>query len=96
MVVADLAFGPYQALSHRRLGNEEGAGDLRRRQPSEQAQGQRHLGLGGQGGMAAQEDQPELVVGYDIEVTQISGHRRLGIGEAVGGEMPLGARRLAA
>ena len=40
--VADLALGPDQALGQGRLRDEEGPGDLGRRQAAERAQGQRH------------------------------------------------------
>jgi hypothetical protein len=58
----DLAFGPQETLGHRRLGDQEGSSDLRRGQAADRAQGQRDLGLLGQRGMAAQEDETELVV----------------------------------
>ena len=60
----DLVLGPHEPLGHRRLGDEEGPGDLGGLQPGDQPQRQRHLGAGGQGGVAAGEDQAELVVGH--------------------------------
>ena len=39
----DLALGPHQPLRHRRLGDQEGAGDLVGRQAAERAQGERDL-----------------------------------------------------
>ena len=61
--VADLALGPHQPLGHRRLGHEEGAGDLGRGEAAEGAQGERDPGLEGERRVAAGEDQPQPVVG---------------------------------
>ena len=58
----DLPLGPHQPLRHRRLGDQEGGGDLRRGQPADAAQRQRDPRLRVQGRMAAHEDEPELVV----------------------------------
>ena len=55
--VADLALGPHQSLGHGRLGYQEGARDLRGRQPSQEAQRQRDLRCHGQRGVAAGENQ---------------------------------------
>ena len=60
--LADLALRPDEALGERRLGHEEGASDLGRREPAERAQGQGDRGLGRERRVAAGEDQPELVV----------------------------------
>jgi hypothetical protein len=54
--------GAHQPARHRRFSHQEGACDLLGRQPVEQAQGQRHLRLGGQGGVAAGEDQAQPFV----------------------------------
>ena len=62
--VADLALGPDQPLGHGRLGHQEGAGDLGGGEPAQQPQGQRHLGPGAEGGVAAGEDQPQPVVAH--------------------------------
>jgi hypothetical protein len=59
---ADLGLGPHQPLRDRGLGSEEGPGDLRGLQPAHQAQREGDLGGGGKGGVAAREDQPQLVV----------------------------------
>ena len=67
VVVAQLALGPHDPLGERRLGDEEGAGDLGGVEPAEQPQRERDLGVGGERGMAAQEHQPELVVGDDVD-----------------------------
>ena len=60
--VADLLLGPHDALGHRRLGHEEGVGDLGRLEPAEQAQRERDLGRRGQRRVAAREDQAQPVV----------------------------------
>ena len=60
--VADLALRPDEPLGERRLGHEEGPGDLGRREPAERPQRQRHPGVHRQGRMAAREDQPQAVV----------------------------------
>ncbi len=62
--VADLRLRPDDPLRHRRLGDEEGACDLGRRQPAEQAQGERHLGGPSERRMAAGEHEPQPVVGH--------------------------------
>ena len=62
--VADLRLGPDQPLRHRRLGGEEGAGDLGRGEAAERAQGQRDARLRPQRRVAAGEDQPQAVVGH--------------------------------
>ena len=67
VVVAQLALGPDDALGERRLGDEEGPGDLGRVEPAEQPQRQRDLGVGGERRVAAQEHQSELVVGDDVD-----------------------------
>jgi hypothetical protein len=54
--------GPADALGHRRLGDEEGVGDLPGREAGDGAQGERHLGGGRQVGMAAAEEEEEGVV----------------------------------
>ena len=58
----DLALGPHQSYSHRVLGHEEGSCDLPGRQAAEQPEGERHLGFGGQGRVAAGEDEAQPVV----------------------------------
>ena len=97
VVVAELALGPHDALGHGRLGDQEGPGDLGHLEPAEQPQGQRHLGVGAEGGVAAQEHQPELVVGDDVdEVVEVV---EVGVGvvgfhgrrvQSVGGEVAVG------
>ena len=61
--VADLSLRADEPLRERRLRDEERARDLRRRQPAEQAQRQRHLRVGGERRVAAGEDQLEPLVG---------------------------------
>ena len=68
------ALGAADPLCHRRLGNEVGARDLRRRQAADRAQGQRDRRLGRQGWARAQEVQRERVV----DVRHRAG-RRLGV-----------------
>ena len=57
--------------------------DLGRRQPPDLAQGQRHAGLGRQGGVAAGEDEREAVVGDRAHVVLL-GRQRLEPGEQLG------------
>ena len=59
----DLALGAHQPLGHRRLGYQVGPGDLAGREAADRTQGQRDLGLRRERRVAAQEDQPQLVVG---------------------------------
>ena len=63
---ADLRLRPHQPLGHGRLGHQEGAGDLGRRQAGHQAQRQRDAGLGRERRVAAGEDQLETVVGHCV------------------------------
>ena len=60
--VADLPLRPHEPLLHRRLGGEEGAGDLRRAQAAQRAERQRDPRLGRERRVAAGEDQPQPVV----------------------------------
>ena len=64
--VPDLAFRPDQPLSHRRLGDEERAGDLRGAQAAEQPERQRDLRLPRERGVAAGEDQPQPVILHGV------------------------------
>src|SRR3954454_17045161 len=61
--VADLPLGPDEALGERRLRDEEGASDLRRLEPADEAQRQRDLRLRRERRVAAGEDQLEPLVG---------------------------------
>ena len=54
----DLLFRPGDAGGHGGLADQERAGDLGGGQPAHQPQGQGDLGLGGERGMAAGEEQP--------------------------------------
>ena len=82
VVVAQLALGPHDALRHRRLRHEEGSGDLGGVEPAEQAQRERHLHVGRQRRVAAQEHEAQLVVGDDVdELVEVL---QLGIGRGVG------------
>ena len=60
---ADLVLRPDQPLGHRRVARQKGAGDLRRGQSAEQAQGERDLCVGRERGVAAREDQRQPLVG---------------------------------
>ena len=64
----DLALGADEALGHRRLGDEEGAGNLGGGQPSEQAQRERHLRIRRQRWVAAGEDETEPVVRHGFHL----------------------------
>ena len=61
--VTNFALGPHQPLGHRRRGHEKRAGDLVGLQAAEHAEGQAYLGVVGQRGVAAGEDQTQAVVG---------------------------------
>ena len=88
--VADLALGPDEALGQRRLGDQERAGDLGRRQPAQRSQRERHPGVERERRVAAGEDQAQSVV-RDV-------HRilcRIGVdGAQVGLELGLARQRL--
>ena len=58
----DPLLGPADALGHRGLGNQEGIRDLRRRQPTDRAQGERELRRSRQRGVTAHEQEREGVV----------------------------------
>ena len=60
--VADLALRPHEPLRHRRLRDEEGAGDLGRLEAGDGAQRERDLSLRRERRVAAGEDQPQPVV----------------------------------
>ena len=66
VVVAQLALRPNDPLGDGRLRHEERAGDLGGVEATQQSQGERHLGVGRQRGMAAQEHQAQLVVGDHV------------------------------
>ena len=61
--IPDLPLRAHEPLRERRLGNEETAGDLRRRETADEAQRQRDLRVRGERRMAAGEDQLEAFVG---------------------------------
>ena len=67
VVVVKFAFGPYDPLRHRRLRYQERPGDLAYRKTGEQPQDETDLGVSGQGGVSAEEHEPQLVVGDDID-----------------------------
>ena len=56
-VVGEAALGAHEALRHRRLGDEEQPGHLRRRQPAQRPQRQRHPALDRQHRVARREHQ---------------------------------------
>ncbi len=58
----DLALGAHQALGHGRLGDEERARDLRRREPAERSQSECDLRVDGERGVTAREDELEALV----------------------------------
>ena len=63
----EFALGPDDPLRHRRLRYHEGVGDLARREASQEPQDESDLGVGGQGGVCAEEHEPQLVVGDNVE-----------------------------
>ncbi len=60
--LGERALGARDPLGHRRLRGEEAAGDLGGGEPADQPQGQRGARLGGERGVAREEDQPQDVV----------------------------------
>ena len=69
--IADRPLRAHEPLGDRRLGHEERAGDLPRRETADQAQGERDAAVGGEARMAAREDQPEPVVGNRLGVHRL-------------------------
>jgi hypothetical protein len=65
---ADLSLRANEPLGHRRLGHEEGAGDLVGGQPAEGAEGERDLRLARERRVAAREDQAQSLVGDGIRL----------------------------
>jgi hypothetical protein len=94
--VADLSLGPPVALPDGGFGHQEGTGDLGCGQPTQEPQRQRDLGVGTECGMAAKEDETELVVGHRVDVAEVG--RRIGRGIVQRQRFPFPgiARRLAA
>ena len=84
----DPLLGPADPLAHGRFGDEERVGDLAGREPTDGAQGERHLRRHREGGVAAQEQQHERVVA-------VVHRRRLGAAQRVG-DLALPAGLLAA
>jgi hypothetical protein len=82
----DLALGAYQALSHRGLGHEKGAGQFVGRQSAERPQRQRDLRLERQRRMTAGKDQLQAFVGKArlshriLHNASLSDQRHLGAG----------------
>ena len=78
--VGDLALGPHDPLAHRRLGDQECARDLARRQSAKHPQRQCDLGRLRKRRMAAGEDQPQPVVddraGFGRGLVALLGRRR--------------------
>ena len=72
----DLALGPHEALVHRRLGGQEGPGDLGHLEAADGPEGERHPCLEGEGGVAAGEEQAEPVVGDAAAVVAVLVGRR--------------------
>ena len=60
----DLPLGPHQPLGHGRLRDQEGTCDLRSLQPTQQAQGQRHLRRALQRRVTTGEHEPETIVAH--------------------------------
>ena len=101
VVVAQLALGPHDPLRHRRLRHQERRGDLRRVEPSQQAERERDLRVGGERRVAAEEHQAELVVGDDVDegvevvaLGWVVGFHVVPVVEPVGGAVAVGAGRL--
>ena len=62
VAVLDALLGTADALRDGRFGDEEGARDFRRREPSDRAQCERELRRRGEGGMSAEKEQGQRVV----------------------------------
>jgi hypothetical protein len=73
--LSDLRFGAHDALGEGGGGNQEGVGDLFGGEAAHFPQREGHLGVGGQGRMAAGEDQPQPVV---LDVFVAAPRRRVG------------------
>ena len=91
------ALGPDDPLRHRRLRHQKRSGDLTGLQAGEEPQDESDLGVGGEGGVGAEEHEPELVISDDID--EIVQPVEFGIGvrvhavgvESMGREMTLAA-----
>ena len=83
--VPDLGLRPHQALGHRRRRDEKHPRDLVRLEPAQRAQRERHLGLEGERGMTAGEDQSQLIVGDRVRIER----RRLDRGDRFVGSICL-------
>lgn len=83
IALADGALRPDEALGDRRRGDEEGAGDLRHAETGEGLEGEGDLRLARQGGVAAAEDQAQLIVAQTI-IALVGIERRLRAGEGLG------------
>jgi hypothetical protein len=88
--VPDLGLCPHQPLGHRRLGHQEGRGDLGSGQAAQQSQGQRHLRRDGERRVAAREHHAQPVVGHGSLLHRFGvGMQQRGLRVAVGpGDFP--------
>jgi hypothetical protein len=87
---ADPGLGAGDPLLHRRLADQEGAGDLPDRQARDDPQGHGHLLGGGQVRMAADEQQPQHVVAIVLAVQPVD---QGGLGVLQVGDQLLGRQR---
>ncbi len=71
----DLALGAHEPLRHRLLRDEERGRDLRRRQPADDAQGERDLHVGGERRVAAREHEREPLVRQGAHLVGVHGQR---------------------
>ncbi len=67
VIVVQFAFGPNDPLRHRCLRHHERPGDLTGLEAGEEPQDESDLGVSSQGGMCAEEHEPELVILDDID-----------------------------
>ena len=74
--VADLPLRAHDPLGERRFGDEEGPGDLGRREAAERAQGQGDAGVERERRVAAGEDEPQPIVGKAALASQAHGRLR--------------------
>ena len=67
VIVVQFALGPDDPLRHRRLRHQKRLGDLLGLEAGEKPQDESDLRIGAEGGVRAQEHEPELVVRNDID-----------------------------
>ncbi len=87
MLVGEGAFGADDALGDGGFGSEEGAGDLVGGEAAEETEGEGCAGLGGEDGMAGDEDEAEQVVADGVVESGVEVGRGLFEGFEFAGEL---------